>query len=66
MHVYRVLEHGRAANLSVAKFTQEKGAASSFYRVCETLERVLNEKGVLVLDPIRKRGIEKTLKEAGL
>lgn len=60
------MEHGRRANLAVAKFTQEKGAASSFYRVCETLENVLKERGLLILDPVRKKGIERTLKEAGL
>jgi serine/threonine-protein kinase HSL1, negative regulator of Swe1 kinase len=64
--VYCVLEHGRKANLSVMKFTQEKGAASSFDRVVETLESVLKEKGLIVLDPARKKGIEVSLKEAGL
>jgi serine/threonine-protein kinase HSL1, negative regulator of Swe1 kinase len=52
--------------MSVAKFTQEKGAASSFHRVVETLERVLQEKGLLVPDPVRKRGVERSLKDAGL
>jgi serine/threonine-protein kinase HSL1, negative regulator of Swe1 kinase len=65
-YIYRVLERGRRANLAVAKFTQEKGAASSFYRVCETLENVLKEKGLLIEDPIRQKGIERTLKETGL
>lgn len=65
-YVYRVLEHGRNANLAVAKFTQEKGAASSFIRVCKTLQNVLNQRGLLILDPARKIGIERTLKDAGL
>jgi hypothetical protein len=34
--------------------------------VVETLENVLKEKGLLVDDLLRKKGIEKTLKEAGL
>lgn len=48
------------------KFTQEKGAASSFYRVVETLESVLKERGLVVMDPTRKKGIERSLKDAGL
>ena len=48
------------------KFTQEKGAASSFYRVIETLEKVFTDKGMLVTDPVRRKGIEQSLKEAGL
>jgi serine/threonine-protein kinase HSL1, negative regulator of Swe1 kinase len=64
--LYCVLEHGHKANLSVMKFTQEKGAASSFYRVVETLESVLKERGLVVMDPTRKKGIERSLKDAGL
>ena len=48
------------------KFTQEKGAASSFYRVVDTLESVLKERGLVVMDPVRKKGIERSLKDAGL
>lgn len=61
-YVYSVLEHGRKANLSVLKFTQEKGAASSFYKVVDTLEAVLKERELLVLDAQTTRCIEKTLK----
>lgn len=48
------------------KFTQEKGAASSFYKVVDTLEAVLKERSLLVADTQRKKGIERGLKEAGL
>lgn len=48
------------------KFTQEKGAASSFYKVVDTLETVLKERHLLVVDTQRKKGIERSLKEAGL
>ncbi|KAK4945542.1 serine/threonine-protein kinase gin4 [Elasticomyces elasticus] len=65
-YLYSVLEHGRKANLSIMKFTQEKGAASSFYKVVDTLEALLKEKDLLVLDMRRRKGIEKGLKEAGL
>ena len=65
-YLYSVLEHGRKANLSIMKFTQEKGAASSFYKVVDTLEALLKERDLLVLDMRRRKGIEKGLKEAGL
>lgn len=64
--LYSVLERGRKANLSIMKFTQEKGAASSFYKVVDTLEAVLKERNMLVLDCQRKKGIERGLRDAGL
>ncbi|OCT50402.1 hypothetical protein CLCR_06568 [Cladophialophora carrionii] len=64
--LYSVLEHGRKANLSIMKFTQEKGAASSFYKVVDTLETLLKERDMLVIDAQRKKGIERSMKEAGL
>ena len=48
------------------KFTQEKGAASSFYKVVDTLETVLKERDLLVMDAQRRKGIERSLKDAGL
>jgi serine/threonine-protein kinase HSL1, negative regulator of Swe1 kinase len=65
-YLYCVLEHGRKANLSIMKFRQENGAASSFYRVVETLEKVFNDKSMMVTDPARRKGIERSLKEARL
>ncbi len=64
--LYSVLEHGRKANLSIIKFTQEKGAASSFYKVVDTLESLLKEQNMLVVDMQRKKGIERGMKESGL
>lgn len=65
-YLYSVLEHGRKANLSVIKFTQERGAASTFTKIVETLESHFRKRDLLVLDAARKKGIEKSLKEAGL
>ncbi|RMZ86198.1 hypothetical protein DV737_g190, partial [Chaetothyriales sp. CBS 132003] len=65
-YLYSVLEHGRKANLSIMKFTQEKGAASSFHRVCDTLENIFKDKDMVVHDPVRRKGIEHSLKDAGL
>ena len=54
---------GRRTNLSVARFTQEKGAKSSFEQVLGTLERVLGGRDVLVVDRRRKREMESVLRE---
>jgi serine/threonine-protein kinase HSL1 (negative regulator of Swe1 kinase) len=64
--VYTVLEHGRYANLSVAKFTQERGATSSFNKVVKTLATVLSNENALVTNPVRQKGIKRSLKEAGI
>lgn len=45
-----MLHHGRKANLSLARFTQEKGAKSSFERVVAALEQVLAGRGLLMQD----------------
>jgi serine/threonine-protein kinase HSL1, negative regulator of Swe1 kinase len=59
--VLTVIEHGKRSHLSIARFTQEKGAASSFYKVVETLETILKSRGMLVTDERKKRMIIKTL-----
>jgi len=56
-----VLEHGRRANLSIARFTQTKGAASSFRKVAEAVENVFGARGLLVVDEAVKRGMEGVL-----
>ena len=65
-HLFTVLDHGRNCSLSIARFTQERGAASSFYKVVDTLEAVLKERELTVEDSARKRGIERSIKESGL
>ncbi|KAI9651850.1 MAG: hypothetical protein M1829_002130 [Trizodia sp. TS-e1964] len=54
VEVFTVLENGKPANLAVARFTQEKGAASSFYKVVETVESVLKSKDIMIKDPERR------------
>jgi serine/threonine-protein kinase HSL1 (negative regulator of Swe1 kinase) len=56
-----VIEHGKRNHLSIARFTQEQGAASSFYKVVETLETILNSRGMLVQDVPKKKMMIKTL-----
>jgi serine/threonine-protein kinase HSL1 (negative regulator of Swe1 kinase) len=64
--VMKVIEHsrGRNSHLSIARFTQEYGAASSFNKVFETLEGVLKCRGMLVADERKKRMMIKTLNSA--
>ncbi|KAL8716171.1 MAG: hypothetical protein Q9220_000076 [cf. Caloplaca sp. 1 TL-2023] len=61
IELFTVLEHGRKANLSLVKITQEKGAKSSFERVVRALEGVLREKGYLVEDQRRAAGMKRIL-----
>ncbi|KAI9767301.1 MAG: hypothetical protein M1835_007050 [Candelina submexicana] len=59
--IMTVLEHGKRAQLSIARFTQQKGAASSFHKVVDTLETVLNSRGLLVTDRKRRMAMCKVL-----
>lgn len=47
---HTLLHRGRRANIAIARFTQEKGAKSSFERVMEALEQVLKARGLVVED----------------
>ncbi|KAL8701747.1 MAG: hypothetical protein Q9224_000357 [Gallowayella concinna] len=57
IETFTVLERGRKANLALARFTQEKGAKSSFERVVKTMEKVLGGRGVLVEDRRKAEGM---------
>ncbi len=59
--IMTVVEHGKRSHLSIAHFTQEKGAASSFYKVVDTLETVLKSRGMLVSDDRKRKMMIKTL-----
>lgn len=58
---FTVLEHGRHANLSLVRFRQERGAASSFHKVVDTLELVLKRRSFVVEDPVRSKKMVKIL-----
>jgi len=62
--VMTVIEHGKRSHLSIARFTQERGAASSFHKVVETMEAVLKCRGFLVSDERKRRMMVKTLNAA--
>ncbi|KAL9599224.1 MAG: hypothetical protein Q9179_003627 [Wetmoreana sp. 5 TL-2023] len=61
IETFTVLERGRKANLTLARFTQERGAKSSFERVVKTMEKVLGEKGLLVEDEVKGRAMKAVL-----
>ena len=59
--IMTVIEHGKRSRLSIARFTQERGAASSFHKVVDTLEIVMKSRGMLVTDERKHRRMVKTL-----
>lgn len=59
-----VIEHGKRNHLSIARLTQETGAASSFHRVVATMESVFMTRGLLVGDERKRRMMVKTLTSA--
>ncbi|KAF3046844.1 hypothetical protein E8E11_009428 [Didymella keratinophila] len=50
IELFVVLEHGNRANLCLARFTQTRGAASSFRKVVDIVEDVCRAKSMLVED----------------
>jgi hypothetical protein len=58
---YTVLEHGRQANLSLVKFKQERGAASSFNKVVDTVYQIMKSRGLIVEDPTRAKKMARVL-----
>ena len=59
--VMAVKEHGKKGYLSIVRFTQEKGAASSFRRVVETMEQAFKLRDFLVRDERKASMMVKTL-----
>jgi serine/threonine-protein kinase HSL1 (negative regulator of Swe1 kinase) len=57
IELFVVLDHGRRANLCLARFTQTKGAASSFRKAVDIIEEVFQNKELLVEDEVRKAGM---------
>ncbi|KAF4537662.1 hypothetical protein BFW01_g11178 [Lasiodiplodia theobromae] len=55
--LFTVLQQGRRAQLCVGRFTQTRGAASSFRKVVDILEDVLKGKGIIIEDEARAREV---------
>jgi hypothetical protein len=56
-----VIEHGKRNQLSIARFTQEKGAASSFHRVVGAINSAFAARALLVTDKRKINMMVKTL-----
>lgn len=59
--VITVIEHGKRQQLCIVRFTQERGAASSFHRVVEAIKLVFESRGLLVMDKNKEKMMIKTL-----
>ncbi|GKT50746.1 putative serine/threonine-protein kinase iksA [Colletotrichum spaethianum] len=59
--VMTVIEHGKKGPLCIVRFTQERGAASSFHMVVDTVWKVFGSRGLLVTDTSKEKMMIKTL-----
>lgn len=59
--IMTVIEHGKKQALSIVRFTQERGAASSFTRVVETMRAIFEARNILVADKNKSKMMMKTL-----
>lgn len=59
--IMTVIEHGKRNHLSIVRFTQEKGAASSFHKVVDTMNTVFGSRNLLVTDERKAKMMIKTL-----
>lgn len=59
--VMTVIEHGKRSPLSIIRFTQERGAASSFHKVVNTMKLVFDSRHLLVEDRTKRKMMIKTL-----
>lgn len=56
-----VIEHGKKQPLSIVRFTQERGAASSFHRVVDTMRAMFDSRHLVVTDKNKRKMVIKTL-----
>ncbi|KAI0874515.1 hypothetical protein GGS24DRAFT_335483 [Hypoxylon argillaceum] len=56
-----VIEHGKRGQLCIARFTQERGAASSFHKVVDTVNSVFSQRNLLVVEKRKVKMMIKTL-----
>lgn len=61
VEIITVIEHGKRNHLSIIRFTQEKGAASSFHKVVDTMNGVFSSRNILVQDERKSKMMIKTL-----
>ncbi|KAK3954566.1 hypothetical protein QBC32DRAFT_255261 [Pseudoneurospora amorphoporcata] len=64
IEIMMVIEHGKRnqrTHLSIARFTQEKGAASSFHKVVDAINVEFRNRGLLITDKRKTQMMIKTL-----
>ncbi|KAI1434803.1 hypothetical protein GGR50DRAFT_660183 [Xylaria sp. CBS 124048] len=61
VEIMTVIEHGRRSQLCIARFTQERGAASSFHKVVDTMNSVFSVRKLLVVEKRKSKMMIKTL-----
>lgn len=61
VEIMTVIEHGKRNPLSIVRFTQERGAASSFHRVVDTMDTMFRPRFLLVEDKHKTKMMIKTL-----
>lgn len=61
VEIITVIEHGKRNHLSIVRFTQERGAASSFHKVVDTMNGVFSSRGLLVQEVRKAKMMIKTL-----
>lgn len=59
--IITVIEHGKKQPLSIVRFTQERGAASSLHRIVETMRVMFESRHLLVTDKNKRKMMIKTL-----
>ncbi|KAH6605624.1 serine threonine- kinase gin4 [Trichoderma cornu-damae] len=59
--VMKAIEHGKKQQLSIVRFTQERGAASSFHKVVDTMRIVFADRSLVVEDQSKQKMMIKTL-----
>ncbi|KAI1845008.1 hypothetical protein JX266_008801 [Neoarthrinium moseri] len=59
--IMTVIEHGKRNPLSIVRFTQERGAASSFHKVVDTMHAVFSVRNLLVVDKHKIKMMIRTL-----
>lgn len=61
VEIMAVIEHGNPEMLSLARFTQERGAASTMRRLVETMREVFEVRRLLVADKQKAKMMVKTV-----
>ncbi|KAI1427415.1 hypothetical protein F5Y12DRAFT_712221 [Xylaria sp. FL1777] len=59
--IMTVIEHGKRSQLCIARITQERGAASSFHKVVDTMDSVFDRRNLLIVDKRKIKMMVKTL-----